>query len=300
MAGAVSPFIDDATSIYWNPAGLARMESKEVSLSYNSYFEDTAQQFVGYGHPTEHGTFGVGFTMFGVKDIEKRSVDGDADAPDLGSFDTRDLAASFGWGNKRDMGSGALRYGAALKYISSDLEVESAATGAVDLGSAYEFGSEESKFYVSAALLNLGGELKFDEEGDPLPLNFKPGVAWRKDVGRMGNVIAALDADMLLNDGVALVQPGVEWNVHPMFSLRSGYQIGRDEDAGSGFAAGVGFRMSGLMLDYAFVPYGELGDTHRMSVGYRFGGMKNSISASSKKQSEYQTSANGRQQIANQ
>src|SRR5437868_6492711 len=45
MGGAFSPVADDATAIYWNPAGLAMLEKKEVSVSYNAYFKDTSSQF---------------------------------------------------------------------------------------------------------------------------------------------------------------------------------------------------------------------------------------------------------------
>src|SRR5262249_29606857 len=40
MSGAVSPVIDDATAIYYNPAGLSRMEQREAELAYNAYFKD--------------------------------------------------------------------------------------------------------------------------------------------------------------------------------------------------------------------------------------------------------------------
>jgi hypothetical protein len=270
MSGALSPVVDDATSIYYNPAGLARMERKNVQVGYNSYFEDTASQFIGYGHPTaERGAFGVGISMFGVRDIEKRSASaGDADTADLGSFNTQDMAVSVGWADKRELGSKNLHYGAALKYVSSDLETESAVTGAVDMGVMLDM-HEAGGLTFSAALLNLGGEMKFANEGDPLPLNFKPGVAYRWNEKKFGNLAVLLDADMLLHDGTVLVQPAIEWTPVSIFSLRGGYQIGRDSDAG-GASVGAGFDLSKLHIDYAFVPYGELGDTHRMAVGYKF------------------------------
>src|SRR5258708_542635 len=74
MGGAFSPVADDATAIYWNPAGLATLEKKEVSLGYNAYFKDTAAQFLGYSHPMSKGTLGVGASLFGVKNIDKRSI----------------------------------------------------------------------------------------------------------------------------------------------------------------------------------------------------------------------------------
>lgn len=271
MGGAVSPVVDDATAIYWNPAGLADVKKRDLSLSYNAYFEDTAAQFFGYAHPREdRGTWAAGVTMFGVSDIEKRSATaGDADAADLGSFDTRDMALSIGYGNRTGWGEGRLNYGLAVKFISSDLGTEKATTGAVDLGSQYRF-REDSPLVLSLAVLNLGGELKFDEEGDPLPLNVKPGLGYRMEAGRMGHLTMALDADILVHDNVAYVQPGLEWEPVHAFALRTGYQFGREEDAGSGFAAGAGFRFFNMGLDYAFVPYGDLGNTHRVSFGVKF------------------------------
>jgi hypothetical protein len=55
-----------------------------------------------------------------------------------------------------------------------------------------------------------------------------------------------------------------------MVALRTGYQFGRNTGAGSGFSVGMGLTFSNLGLDYAFVPYGDLGDTHRISLGYKF------------------------------
>lgn len=270
MAGAFSPIVDDATAIYWNPAGLALLEKRNVELTYNSYFKDTASQFAGYAHPTRRGVFGLGVSLFGVKDIEKRSLTGgDSDTPDLGNFDTRDMAVSLGWANKMGLGDGILNYGAALKYISSDLETEKANTAAVDLGVIHQCHKDKG-LSLSLAVLNLGGELKFKDTGDPLPLNIKPGVAWRQGLGKLGKLSLALDGDILVNDGIGYVQPGFEWWAHRAFALRGGYQFGRDKDAGQGFGVGAGFRLFNIGVDYAFVPFGDLGDTHRMSLGVKF------------------------------
>jgi len=269
MAGAYSPIVDDATAIYWNPAGLAMLEKKDVQISYNAYFEDTAAQFVGYAHPTSKGVFGGAADMFSVQDIDKRSAaGGDADDPDQGTFNTQDMAISAAWANKLEIFGGKMHYGVALKYIRSDLELEKAQTAAVDLGVIHHLG--QSGFTASLAVLNLGGQLKFQDEADPLPLNIKPGLAYRRAMGRLGKLNAVVDADLLVYDGIGYVQPGVEWWPVEMFALRGGYQFGRDENAGSGVGLGAGFRMRGVGLDYAFVPYGDLGDTHRFSLGYRF------------------------------
>jgi len=39
----------------------------------------------------------------------------------------------------------------------------------------------------------------------------------------------------------------------------------------AGITAGVGFRFRDYCIDYAWTPYGQLGDTHRMSLSMKFG-----------------------------
>jgi hypothetical protein len=42
-----------------------------------------------------------------------------------------------------------------------------------------------------------------------------------------------------------------------------------EEYAGGNFSAGLGLVFDDLSVDYAFAPYGELGDTHRASFKLR-------------------------------
>ncbi|MBI4064288.1 MAG: hypothetical protein HY401_08330, partial [Elusimicrobia bacterium] len=44
----------------------------------------------------------------------------------------------------------------------------------------------------------------------------------------------------------------------------------KEDNPAPGIAAGLGFKHMGLNIDYAFVPFGNLGNTHRVSLGYRF------------------------------
>lgn len=57
------------------------------------------------------------------------------------------------------------------------------------------------------------------------------------------------------------------------YFLRVGYQgsLENNQIGGlTGFTAGAGLRIGPVRLDYAFVPYGDLGTSHRVSVGYEF------------------------------
>lgn len=59
------------------------------------------------------------------------------------------------------------------------------------------------------------------------------------------------------------------------FSPRVGYKSEDSElDGTNGVTAGFGFGYNNAMLDYAWTPYGELGDTHKISLLVKFGGQK--------------------------
>src|SRR5262245_48859985 len=47
MGEAFTPVADDATALYWNPAGIARIEGNQVSLNHASWPADIGHEFVG-------------------------------------------------------------------------------------------------------------------------------------------------------------------------------------------------------------------------------------------------------------
>ena len=78
-------------------------------------------------------------------------------------------------------------------------------------------------------------------------------------------------------DGRPYATVGFEFNVkfadgHSRGSIRAGYNMNRasDLDALAGLSAGAGLDLRSFRLDYAWVPFGELGLTNRVSLGFRF------------------------------
>jgi len=51
MADSFSSIADDATAIYWNPAGLVELDRKNVSFTHLEYLEGIRYEWVGYAHP---------------------------------------------------------------------------------------------------------------------------------------------------------------------------------------------------------------------------------------------------------
>ena len=140
---------------------------------------------------------------------------------------------------------------------------------------------------VGLSIQNLGASQKFKNESDPLPLTIKLGAAYRLGqdwavsgvrVGeeRKTGLLLALDVNAPRDDDPS-GRLGAEfthgWSENTVTSVRGGYETGRQrqiEGMGSGVTAGAGVTYKFFTFDFAWVPYGNLGNTFRYSIKLRF------------------------------
>ncbi|MBU2573584.1 MAG: PorV/PorQ family protein [Elusimicrobia bacterium] len=284
MAGAFTAVADDPYSLYWNPAGLTSLGGgNSLSFFHNDYFQGLKQEFLVYTVPAEKikflrpvspgsGVWGFGLDYFRVpKDMERRSGLNESDPLALsrseGDFGAYDLALSVGYGYKT---AGELSLGGAVKFIRQSIDDESGSSFAVDLGALRDFNWRGEKFTAGLTVQNIGPGVKFISKRYGLPLNFKAGISRRSaDSG----VLLALDVNKPV-DNYPFITLGAEYPVTNKLCLRSGYKYrlyGNELGAWSGFAAGMGLAFNRFAFDYAFTPFGELGNSHRFSFSLKFG-----------------------------
>lgn len=257
MGEAFTAAADDATAIYWNPAGLARLPWQEVSFTHALMFDDIRYEWASYARPTAIGTFAAGVQYLSYGDITTR----DAFGTGTGSISPGDLCATLAYA-RNVLGLGA---GVSFKYISSKIQ-HNASAAAVDAGAQYALSPEID---LGAALQNAGSGLKYGGKSDPLPLMVKAGAAYHP----LENLALAADVVMPSDNGVYFAG-GTEYTrklgAGITAAVRGGYNtISKDLD-GSGFALGLGLKYKSLDIDYAYTPLGSLGDTSRFSIGARF------------------------------
>ncbi|OGR76397.1 MAG: hypothetical protein A2X32_12440 [Elusimicrobia bacterium GWC2_64_44] len=277
MAGAFSGVPGDPFSIYWNPAGLAYQGAdKGLAFFHNEYFQGLGQEFLAYSAPSARGGWGLGLNYFyTAKDLERRSGLNEADplapiSPSEGKFGAYDVALSAGYGFRAGDG---LALGGAVKFIRQSIDDETGAAPALDLGALRSFSWRGGEYTAGLAVLNLGPGIKFVSKSYPLPLTFKAGLSRRLDEN---GALAALELQKPV-DNYPSVALGVEYPLTGRLALRSGYRYrlhGNELGAWSGFSAGAGVAFDRLTFDYAFTPFGVLGNSHRFSINLRFGAAK--------------------------
>jgi hypothetical protein len=254
-----------ADMIYWNPAGFASIIRKEASLMYLSGLEGISYGWASYAMPTLYGNFGAAVQYMSSGDIIGTGINAES-AP---NFSTYDLAVSLSYARYYEFYKiGTLDYGANLKYIYSKIDT-SASAFAVDAGAIFTLNDNATSF--GAVMQNAGTSLKYNEESENLPFVVKIGAS------RIFFEKFLVTFDLNLpNDNDIFPSFGAEYSINIMpeadIAIRAGYD-GRqkDIDGFSSLNAGFGLSYMDYMFDYAFSPYGELGNVHRVSLGILFG-----------------------------
>ncbi len=248
MGGAFTALADNGTSLYWNPAGLAQMDGGELSATYNLWFEDIRQGYLGIGFPSLGGTLGLAANYVDMGTFEGRDEAGNLTS----NFTASDLELMVGYA-KKIFPEFSLGFGAGI--IQDTIAEDNESAFLANAGLLTEL---SKPLVLGFVVQNLGSQLG----RDPLPLTLRIGLALRQDPFRI-----ALDLVKPTDDD-AYYCAGTEWWIGGLMALRVGYRS--NQDIGSGLTAGLGFKVATVNLDYAYVDYEDLGNTHRISVGFKW------------------------------
>jgi hypothetical protein len=260
LGEAAAAYIDDASALYYNPAGLASVSTFDILLSHNQWFLDMNQEYVAGVYGTEDlGKFGLAFDYWGSGSIQGINIRGETIPGYI--FSVADWSLACGYGRR----FGDFSFGFGLKFIHQQMESLSNSAWAFDVGAMYQTPIEGLR--VGASATNVGPTTELYQEIYGLPVQGRLG--WRYDRSFSG-IALGVTQDFIISEaekpGIAA---GVECRPVDILALRLGYRTGSDYDGFSGLRAGLGISWQGLGVDYAFAPYGKLGASHRISISYR-------------------------------
>lgn len=263
MGEAHAAVADDASALYWNPAGLLMIEKNSAVFMHAFHLDGVSYDYLAYGRALSEETVLAGSVQHlsaGV--IEETDSSGIGTGAD---FTPRDLAFSFGLSREVER----FAFGGVLKIINTQI-IRGGRTAAVDFG-ALSPGYFDGSLRAAFAVQNLGGSVTLDKESDPLPLNIRMGGAlWIYE-----GWVAALDLNLPRDNG-PYVSAGTEYRLSQghdaTFLARAGVnsRVMGDVDGLAWLSFGLGAVYKRYSLDYALVPAGSLGITHRLSISTRW------------------------------
>jgi hypothetical protein len=295
MGSAYVSVVEDATAMYWNPAGLARVKGNEALFSHAQYFADIRMSYAGVAVDLGNlGHIGVSGQFETMDEMERTTMlqpDGTGEMFGAGSF-------AFGLSYARNL-TDRFSIGMSGKFIHERIYHSTASGAAVDIGALFDTQFHGMKIGMSitnyGTKMRMGGrDMQTQKDPDPtvsgnnenipayfttdafdLPLLFRVGVSMDvlKGYGK-SNLILAMDA-LHPNDDVENLNVGCEYIFDGMVSLRAGYKslFARDSEEGLSLGGGLQYPVGHgvrLAVDYAYHEFGRLNDIQKFTIGVGF------------------------------
>lgn len=249
-------YIDNASALYYNPAGLAYVQKINILFMHNAWLLGMNHDYLACAFNLKNiGTLGVAFNYWSSGSIQGVTIRGDT-IPGY-YFSASDWIINLGYA--KDVKE--LSLGIGFKYLSEKNESLSTSAMAVDFGAIYH--TPVKGLNIGLSFSNLGTSVQLDQERFPLPMLIRFG--WRYNINDFN-----ITQDFIFSNGDKLgVGAGLEYWIAQVLALRVGYRTGSDYKGFSGLRAGFGVLLKGFGIDYGVAPYGKLGISHRFSLYWK-------------------------------
>lgn len=294
MGCAFVAISDDASALYWNPAGIAKINQNSLILSHTEWIADIKMEFAGIAIPIgQMGTIGASITSLSVPEMKVRTVSQPEGTGEF--FDANDLAFTLSYARTITQ---RLSIGLNVKYIHQQIYNMNASTVAVDLGSLFR--TDFKNMVIGFSISNFGGDMQLagqdarvevdiapDEFGNndrilaqfetqefQLPLIMRVGTAM--DIFHTENNVLKIGVDAVVpNDNDQYINTGAEYIYNDFLALRAGYKSLFLEDSEESLTLGFGVKSSlfsenKLQFDYAYGDFGVLNDIHEFALSFSF------------------------------
>ena len=270
---------------YYNPASITFIDGSEAYFSKSDYLAGITHNTLGYGTrltPTDY--FGLHLFYLDSGDMEVTTVPSPNGTGEF--FNVLDISLRLIYGKQL---TDRLRIGGSIKYIREQIYTTYMQSFVFDLGSNFNTGI--NGIILGMSVSNFGPDVQFQGEGlhvevDPaedisgfqskitekfsVPLIFRLGI--QKDLFGGGDeenashLTVSVDAinpiDYTVYGGV-----GVEYSWRDMAFIRGGTHLFHDT---AGLSLGGGVKWQIISMDYAYVNYGILEETHQFGISLEF------------------------------
>jgi hypothetical protein len=271
MGGAYVAVADDATALFWNAAGIARIDptKSEVSLNHMNYVADLSFDQIGFVFHVKRipGAFGIHARALSMDPmIETTAYQPDPTVGTGNEFDAGMMTVGLTYARSF---TDKFSAGGTVNFIHEGLAEFSQQTYAFDLGTLYDVGTLGMK--IGMAISNIGTQIKFIEREARIPAIFRVGTSFQVLQSADQKLLGAFEFSHPPDNSERL-NVGAEYGFKNFVYVRGGYNINYDAE---GLAGGVGFHFPVSVagqadLDYAFTDLKDLGAAHRFSLRFLF------------------------------
>lgn len=268
---------NDASALYWNPAGAVQFEKNQVVFSHVNWPVDVKHEFFGYVHHLGlFNAIGFSITALHTDDFEETT---EFQPFGTGNYVTfGDIALGLTFARKM---TDRFSVGVTVKYVDETLAELHARNVLIDFGTYYWTGFGSSRFAVSVS--NFGTNMRpsgsltrrdgtvVDEFQDfSPPTIFRIGFATEVVDNERHRVTTSVQLNHP-NDNAENVNLGLEYWWQGLLALRGGYRANVDEESftfGGGLA--LPLKLFDLSVDVSYTDFGRLGHASRFSASLKF------------------------------
>ncbi len=275
MGEAFTAVADDATAMFWNPAGLVLARGTQLSFTHGEWIQGVTDEYFAFSQNLwRSGSFGASAQF-----LNSGSFAGALEGPG-GTY------GGVGPNISYSSVAGSLAYAQRLGYwipggffensllgvkvslLGENLSTLNSSAFTFDIGYMHEI--IHRTLYLGTVLSNVGADVLAYSE--PLNYNLAGSLRLHDSLVKRDQNILAMESVGYLDTGLGF-KVGDEYRVNfddNGAALRMGFRVGNELDSVTNLTAGVGlyhqFSDVEVSLDYAFVPYSILGNTHRVTI----------------------------------
>ncbi|MFH1825232.1 MAG: PorV/PorQ family protein [Candidatus Firestonebacteria bacterium] len=250
LGGAFVGLADDATTTYWNPAGLGRISiyKTHISAMYTKMSYDRMYNFLSIYDRGDYGGVGLNWNNFMVDNIEERDESGELKS--LFNYSVNTFTVSYGNSILDNF-----KAGLNLKYYYIKTGSSDAKGLGFDIGTLYKpFGP---LFQIGLVIQDVNFGIywntgKRDVIYPVVKCGFSYNIIYEK-------FIVVADIEKPFNTGFK-THFGTEYWLNEYFGIRGGLSE-------VNLTAGLSFKITNYQVDYSYLlDNNNLGDIHRFSA----------------------------------
>lgn len=247
MGGAFTGVSDDASAIFWNPAGISKLEKTEIISMYSLLSLERSLNTICGVYRMSYGSFGLSIINSGVTGIKGY----DENQTFTGDFNYQSNTVFISYANSIQEN---LSMGGNLKVITDILKDNNRT------GFGFDFGilsNVSDRFSIGIKMQDIGSKIGEDN----LPISINLGFAYRFIDNKL---TVATDLNKISDKQNIKLRIGSEYKLADIFS----FGVGIND---SNISFGINLFVNVVSFSYAYLTDNfKLNDSHYISLGAKF------------------------------